>query len=382
MDADLGRYRVVGFDPDHGELAGRALGKRGAGPVSGEHVRVAVAAEGRVGGIGVIPGPSGQLHDAGPDVLGERDAGQAAAAVVEDADARAVGDAPGGRVARIHRGRLAAADLALLAVGADVELTVQTAAGLVGHQLEGIAAGVAAEPFGRLEPDRMPGAVGVTEAVDGRREDLDLPARRAQSGACRVAAEGGEQHLAGIGDRDFQRSGRPELLERRHLVTCGAHLRAPSPVQVTQPLARGPAFGEGRSGLQPLRQGGEDGIVIARLRIRFGQLRHGEQGRVAAADAEIVAFDRHRRGQHDVRVPRGGGPERVVDHHGLRPGERLAQPGEVLVVMERVPAGPVDALDVRVAAALPVVVVAIAGMQQHVRDPGHRDVGVDAVRAL
>ena len=81
-------------------------------------------------------------------------------------------------------------------------------------------------------------------------------------------------------------------------------------------------------------------------------------------------------------MPRGGGPERVMHHHGLRPGERLAQPGEVLVVVERVPAAPVDELDIRVAAALPVVVVAGAGMQQHVRDPGHRDVGVDAVGAL
>ena len=81
-------------------------------------------------------------------------------------------------------------------------------------------------------------------------------------------------------------------------------------------------------------------------------------------------------------MPRGGGPERVMHHHGLRPGERLAQPGEVLVVVERVPAAPVDELDVRVTAVLPVVVVARAGMQQHVRDPGHRDVGAGAVRAL
>ena len=91
---------------------------------------------------------------------------------------------------------------------------------------------------------------------------------------------------------------------------------------------------------------------------------------------------RHGDGQDDVGVPRGGRPERVVHHHGLRPGERLAQPGEVLVVVERVAAAPVDELDVRVAAALPVVVVARAGMQQHVRDPGHRDVGAGTVRAL
>src|SRR5580658_10909998 len=126
MDRDLRGRGGVRLDLDHGELAGRALGEGGAGPVGGEHVRVAVPAEGRVGGVGVVPGAGGQLCDAGPDVLGERDAGQAAAAVVEDADAGAVGDAPGGGVAGMHGDRLASADLSFLAVGADVELAVQT----------------------------------------------------------------------------------------------------------------------------------------------------------------------------------------------------------------------------------------------------------------
>jgi hypothetical protein len=81
---------------------------------------------------------------AGPDVLGEGDTGQAAAAVIEDAHTRAVGDAPGGRVTRVHRGRLPSAYLSFLAVRADVELAVETAPGLVGHQLEGVAAVVAA----------------------------------------------------------------------------------------------------------------------------------------------------------------------------------------------------------------------------------------------
>src|SRR6185437_1505179 len=96
VDRDLGRYRPVGLDVDHGELAGVALGEGRAGPVSREHVRVAVAAEGRVRGVGVVPGAGGQLHHAGPDVLGERDAGQAAAAVVEQADNGLVNDAPCG----------------------------------------------------------------------------------------------------------------------------------------------------------------------------------------------------------------------------------------------------------------------------------------------
>src|SRR6185437_106092 len=142
VDRDLGRRGRVGFDLDHGELAGGALGERGAGPVGGEHVRVAVTAEGRVAGVRVIPGAGGQLHDAGPNVLGERDPGQAAAAVVEDAHAGAVGDAACFRVAGVHRDRLAPADFAFLTVSAHVKLAVQPAARLVGYQLEPVPAGL------------------------------------------------------------------------------------------------------------------------------------------------------------------------------------------------------------------------------------------------
>src|SRR5205809_17666 len=83
------------------------------------------------------------------------------------------------------------------------------AAGLVGHQLEPIPAGVAAEPFGRLEPDRVAGAVVITEAVNGRREDLDLSAGGAERRPSGVAPESGQQHLAGVGHRDLQRFARP-----------------------------------------------------------------------------------------------------------------------------------------------------------------------------
>src|SRR6185436_13849449 len=105
------------------------------------------------------------------------------------------------------------------------KLAVQPTTRLVGYQLEPVPAGLAAEPFGGLEPDRVPGAVGIAEAVDGRREDLDLPAGGAQREPPGIAPEGGQQHLAGIGDRDLQRSARPELLERRHLVARGLRVR-------------------------------------------------------------------------------------------------------------------------------------------------------------
>src|SRR4029077_8531090 len=89
---------------------------------------------------------------------------------------------------------------------------------------------------GWREPDRVPGAVGIAEAVDDRREDLDLPARGAERRPSGVAPEGGQQHLAGIGAGDLEPSTPPELLEGRHLVARRLHVRAPLLVEVKQPL--------------------------------------------------------------------------------------------------------------------------------------------------
>lgn len=67
--------------------------------------------------------------------------------------------------------------------------------------------------------------------------------------------------------------------------------------------------------------------------------------------------------------------------HRIRPAEGITQPSKVLVMMERVPTGPVEQLDVRICMALPVVRKFLTRMQQHVSDPSHRDKVVYAVAA-
>ena len=81
-------------------------------------------------------------------------------------------------------------------------------------------------------------------------------------------------------------------------------------------------------------------------------------------------------------MPRGGRPVRLVHDHRAHGPERPAQPGQVLVVVERVAAAPVHELDVRVAAALAVVGVGGARRQQHVGDPRDRDGGAHRVDQL
>ena len=62
----------------------------------------------------------------------------------------------------------------------------------------------------------------------------------------------------------------------------------------------------------------------------------------------------------------------MEDHRlGLAPGETQAV--EVLVVMERIAARPVDQADVGIEVLGAVVGEALAGMQQHVGEARHRD---------
>ena len=131
-----------------------------------------------------------------------------------------------------------------------------------------------------------------------------------------------------------------------------------------------------------VRERGECLIVVAGLRVRRGQRGHGRQQRVVAGAGEVVAFVGRGRGHHDVGVFGHRGPVRVVYHDGVDPGQRAPQPGQVLVVMEGVAAGPVHAADVREGESLPVEVVRLAGVQQHVADGRHRDEGRDGVGPL
>ena len=148
---------------------------------------------------------------------------------------------------------------------------------------------------------------------------------------------------------------------------------APPVVEVPQP-GRGVApLGERVGHTEPFGQRGERGVVVAGLRERRGVPAHRGEVRVGAGRADVVALQRDGRGEDDVGVPGRGRPVRLVHDDGAHRPERPAQPGQVLVVVERVAAAPVDELDVRIAVALAVVGEGAARRQQHVGDPRDRD---------
>ncbi len=116
--------------------------------------------------------------------------------------------------------------------------------------------------------------------------------------------------------------------------------------------------------------------------MRAGQGRHGEEHPVVVAGPEVIPLDSHGDRQHDIGVPGGCRPERVVHHHRLGSAERGVQPGQVLVVMEGVAAAPVHQPDVGIGELLAVVRVGGTGVEQHVGDSGDGDKRGDSIAAL
>ena len=81
-------------------------------------------------------------------------------------------------------------------------------------------------------------------------------------------------------------------------------------------------------------------------------------------------------------MARRAGPERVVYQHGVRLLQRAAQAADILMVVEWVASRPRDQLDHRVHVIFTVVGKGLARVQQHVRDPRHRDELAHRVLAL
>ena len=123
-------------------------------------------------------------------------------------------------------------------------------------------------------------------------------------------------------------------------------------------------------------------MVVARFADRLARFLHGDQIGLARGVADVVALQAGGGGQHDVGHLGGRRPELLMEHHrlGLAPGE--PQPVEILMVMKRIAARPIDQADVGIDVLGAVVGEALAGMQQHVGDACHRNELAHRVGAL
>src|SRR5262249_31562359 len=96
--------------------------------------------------------------------------------------------------------RLAPAPFGGRVVAPATALAVTSRGGMGGDQMQGEARGQRRpEPLRRLEPGGMARTVGVAESVDGRREDLDLAAGRAEGRTLGIGSKLFQQHQIIIG---------------------------------------------------------------------------------------------------------------------------------------------------------------------------------------
>ena len=109
---------------------------------------------------------------------------------------------------------------------------------------------------------------------------------------------------------------------------------------------------------------------------------HGDQQGIIGIAPDILALQGHGARQHEIRMPRRRGPGQLVDDQRVDLPEGPPQAGEILMMMERVSAGPIDQADIGISPRLPVVAIGRAGIEQHVRDAGDGDEVGDAVAAL
>ena len=157
--------------------------------------------------------------------------------------------------------------------------------------------------------------------------------------------------------RHLDPPGRPELLEVRQLHALAAAGSRASSRRSAAPTRRrrGPRrTPRGTRAARPARRASR-----SRCTPRAGgatALVHRRDPRIGPAGRDVVALERRGRGEDDVGEARDGVPPRLVHDHGLGPPPGAREAVQVLMVVERVAAAPVDEPDVGERDALAVVV--------------------------
>ena len=140
-----------------------------------------------------------------------------------------------------------------------------------------------------------------------------------------------------------------------------------------EPRAFVASFGERFAHAESFRKTGEDVVIAACTADRRHRAVHRDDTSVGTAGTDVVPLERRRRRKHEIGVPCHRRPVRFVHDQRVGPSQRAAQPVQVLVVMERIAAGPIDEADVGIRVVGAVVRERLAGMQQQIGDARHRN---------
>ncbi len=108
-------------------------------------------------------------------------------------------------------------------------------------------------------------------------------------------------------------------------------------------------------------------------------LAHGEPIRRILVSKNIVALHCRSGRQHDVGMLGRRIPPGFMDNHGIGGLPSLQEPVEVRIVVEWIAADGIKQLDLREGDRLPETLHLLSWMQQHVRYPTNRHIGLDCI---
>ena len=322
----------------------------------------------------IVPGAGRHLHHSGQNLLAEVHPGKNGSPGVKDLDHAAFADAPRLRILRMHPQRLAPLNFRRPAHAAVIVLAVQAGARLAGEQMQRPARRLLPLP-GRLLliPPRVAGTLAIAKPGDGFGKKFDLAGRRRERIALRVGAKIRQENLRFLRRAVFQHPLPPEFIKRRQRDPLFPRARPRRFVDLPQPLPGVAPLAKALAAAQPLGKVAEDGVIIARFAHRRDLRAHGDHKTVVTAAADIFPLQRSGDRQNDIGKFGLRGPELFMNDHRFRPPPGFTQAVNILMMMKRVAAGPVDEADVGIAQMLAVKLVCLARMQQHIGKARHRN---------
>ena len=121
--------------------------------------------------------------------------------------------------------------------------------------------------------------------------------------------------------------------------------------------------------------------VVARFADRCDRLLHRDDESVARAGTDVVALEGRGAGQHDVGMARGRRPPWIVDDDRRRAAPCADQAVEILMMVKRIAAAPIDEIDIGIDEVLSVVLERLTRVEQQVRDASDRDEAANRIAA-
>src|SRR5262249_11503035 len=158
-----------------------------------------------------------------------------------------------------------------------------------------------------------------------------------------------KQHIVSLGRRELDKTLGPELLEARQRQPLCRRAGTHAIVDPLAPLHLVPTFRECVLVAEAPRQFPDSAEIVARLASRIYGPVHGEDEGVARRSADIIALEWRGGRQNDICVPCRRGPPALMHDDGLRLLPGALQSVEVLMMMERVSACPIDERNVGIA---------------------------------